>query len=656
MKSINTNWIDAIAKRAGTDAPRVQATLARHRITAAPVLPSPRRLTLLRISFAGVKDSVDHEGPFQFDWSDLQHGIWAVLSDQNLRGKSTVLEVVHWLLRGRPTGNLQEDIRRWIHSASLRFALDDVEHEIRVDSRDEVRGTLTCFDRKGKRSSQLASFESGEEFEAAMSDFFMRAFSMDTITSWQSASPKDKDEEAGKAVSHGWAAFSGAMFIGTNYETLLGDLPVTTGINARLITMYLGVPWVSTLAASQSAQKAVQGAVESATRKSSRDAESKRQRKAELVAELDRKRADLAALPSDEEVRKTLGLLNSDFAATQVQARDLERRLANDSSALEQARALHITDRQEFQTHLESIAAGAIFRQLDPTFCPRCDIAISAEKKKIEQSTHACFVCGEHTESDEDAAAVQQDLEKRVKASKSATDKADKAFATTETSFNNTKALLASLQTQIDGQTARLGSFEQQQALALEIAVLEGRVAEAAYLPPSTDPETGTDDLKTLDATVAETDERVKAVRDGLLTQVSERIVYYAQRFGMHALEGATLRGNAVLSLIKGGTNTSYSKVTEGEKLRLKVAAVLAMLEVGESKGVGRHPGLLMIDSPGAQEVSQEDLEALVSGLQSVSQEIAHCQVFVAARSSSAITQHIPETNRREVRDGGFLW
>jgi DNA-directed RNA polymerase subunit M/transcription elongation factor TFIIS len=371
---------------------------------------------------------------------------------------------------------------------------------------------------------------------------------------------------------------------------------------------------------------------------------------------LDRKRADLAALPSDEDVRKMLGSLNSDFAAIQVQTRDLERRLANESSALEQARALHITDRQELHTHLESIAAGAIFRQLDPTFCPRCDTAISAEKKKLEQSTHACSVCGEHTESDEDAAAVQQDLEKRVKASKSAADKADKAFAATETISSNAKTLLASLQNQIDEQAARLGSFEQQQALALEIAVLGGRVAEAAYVPPSTDRETGSDDLKTLDATIAETNERVKAVRDDLLKQVSERIVYYAQRFGMHALEGATLRGNAILSLIKGGTNTSYSKVTEGEKLRLKVAAVLAMLEVGESRGVGRHPGLLMIDSPGAQEVSQEDLEALVSGLQSVSQKIAHCQVFVAARSSNAITQLIPETNRREARDGGFLW
>jgi hypothetical protein len=57
-----------------------------------------------------------------------------MLSDKNLRGKSSILEVVHWLLRGRPTSNLQDDVRRWIHKASVRFLSEDVEH-VRDDKR-----------------------------------------------------------------------------------------------------------------------------------------------------------------------------------------------------------------------------------------------------------------------------------------------------------------------------------------------------------------------------------------------------------------------------------------------------------------------------------------------------------------------------------------
>ncbi len=647
-----SNWVDDIAKRASVDAKRIQNVLAKHRITAAPVLPSPRRLTLIHISFSGVKDRVERDGPFAFEWSGLGHGLWAMLSDKNLRGKSSILEVVHWLLRGRTTSNLQEDVRRWIHKAELRFLLDGIEHRVSLDARGEVRGTLSRSDRKD--SVSLARFEDDAEFETVMSDFFMRAFSMDAITSW-SAAPK-LDDEAGKAVSHGWAAFSGAMFIGTNYDTLLGDLPVTTGLIGRLIQMYIGAPWVPTFASAQSALKGEQSAAEARVRRSARDVESKQQRRSELVAQLDSKKLELESIPSDAQTRMRIGRLNVDYADATRKERLVEKRLSNEAQALEQARLLHNADRKDLQTHLESMAAGAIFRQLDPTFCPRCDVAISEAKKKLEQKTHACSVCGEQTETDEDASALRDELEGRVSASKKAFEQAEKAITATQKAHAEIRAGSARIQVEIDEETARLGSFDRQQELGREIAVLEGRIAEAGHTVAIGGSEGAPEEIKLLQSIVDATDSRVREVRDDLLKEVSGRIVHYAQLFGMHSLSEATLKANANLALVKGGTPTSYSKVTPGEKLRLKVATVLAMLEVGESRGVGRHPGLLMIDSPGAQEVSQKDLEALVSGLQSISANIPHCQVFVAGRSSDAITQYVPEANRREAHDGGFLW
>ena len=134
--------------------------------------------------------------------------------------------------------------------------------------------------------------------------------------------------------------------------------------------------------------------------------------------------------------------------------------------------------------------------------------------------------------------------------------------------------------------------------------MLEGRLQEAGFEPDQED-EGNEDDLAVLNAIVAETEgtSRLCArTAEGCL-RTSGRV---CPKFGMHNLSQASLKGNANLSLVKGGVATSYSKVTEGEKLRLKVATVLAMIEVAEKKGVGRHPGLLMIDSPAAQEVSAE--------------------------------------------------
>ena len=191
--------------------------------------------------------------------------------------------------------------------------------------------------------------------------------------------------------------------------------------------------------------------------------------------------------------------------------------------------------------------------------------------------------------------------------------------------------------------------------VATAVAVLEGRLEEASTAP-TTQSEDRTGELKILTAVVNETEARVKAMRDGLLTDVSARLVEYAKAFGMENLSEASLKGNAALSLVKGGVPTSYSKVTEGEKLRLKVAAVLAMIEIAEARGIGRHPGLLMIDSPAAQEVSPVDVDHLVAGLQAVSSKLPHFQVFVAGLTSKAITDHIPEAHRREVAGNAFLW
>lgn len=189
------------------------------------------------------------------------------------------------------------------------------------------------------------------------------------------------------------------------------------------------------------------------------------------------------------------------------------------------------------------------------------------------------------------------------------------------------------------------------------MAVLEGRFEEAeASIGPDAQANDRSEELKILSAVVKETESRVKAVQDGLLEDVSGRLVEYANAFGMENLSEASLKGNASLSLIKGGAPTSYSKVTEGEKLRLKVATVLAMIEIAEERGIGRHPGLLMIDSPAAQEVSPVDVDHLVAGLQSVFTKLPHFQVFVAGISSKAITDHIPKAHRREVAGDAFLW
>jgi hypothetical protein len=301
------------------------------------------------------------------------------------------------------------------------------------------------------------------------------------------------------------------------------------------------------------------------------------------------------------------------------------------------------------------MSAAAVFRRLEPQCCPRCDKAISKAKKELEASSHSCSVCGEPIKDSEDGEILKAELQERVNRLKTAVDLATANKSELENELARLRDKVNLLQNRIESASKELVSAVRRQDTAIAAAALEARLEEASRLPISQ-----TDDrsieLKILGAVVKETEDRVKIVQDQLLGDVSARLIEFAKAFGMDNLTEADLKGNANLYLVKGGASTSYSKVTPGEKLRLKVATILAIIDIAEERGVGRHPGLLMIDSPAAQEVSPIDVDSLISGLEKVARTHPHIQVFVASISSEAITVRIKAENRREVAGGGYLW
>jgi hypothetical protein len=338
-----TDWLTAIATQAGVDVRRVEEVLAARRIQPSPVPASPRRLLLKKISFSGEKDGVADPGPFEFLWNDLDCGLWGMVTESNLKGKSSVIEVVRWLLRGRPSSNLQEDVKRWITRASLRFQLDEIVYEIRAETTGGVRGTLVRIEANTDR--KLASFARDSEFEAVMSDFFMREFSLESVTNWRDGSGEDE----GKAVLHGWPALSGVMFIGTDYSSLLGDMPANTGVPIRLMQMYLGLPWISTLTAAQTVQKEVASEQAAKERRRGEALAARRVRVNVINSELEAKRLQQARTPSDAEVRAALAACSQEFSELTNAERALEERLDREDKAIVQAKAAYAEDRRDLK-------------------------------------------------------------------------------------------------------------------------------------------------------------------------------------------------------------------------------------------------------------------------------------------------------------------
>jgi len=148
----------------------------------------------------------------------------------------------------------------------------------------------------------------------------------------------------------------------------------------------------------------------------------------------------------------------------------------------------------------------------------------------------------------------------------------------------------------------------------------------------------------------------MKPDQEAILTRVSDLTADYARRFGIENLERLSIDGGARMKLVKGGQQSYFSAQTAGEKVRLKVAATLAILKIAETEGVGRHPGLLLVDSPGANEMVAPDYEKLIAGLAELAVDLPHLQIFITGIDKPAIRERVPCSNLRYAEGDEYLW
>ncbi len=642
------NWLEAIAERSGYDKVQVENVLAKGRIQASPVAAAPKRLLLRRLCFSGTKIGVADDGPFEFDWDNLTQGLWGIVSDKNLRGKTTVLEVVRWLLKGQPGSSIQDDVKSWIQKAMLCFRIDESDFEVRFEVDDDVlQGQLSRMTAGGDRR-KVAAFTGEEEFASTMSDFFMRQFSIDAIPMFQ------RREDGGTTTLHDWQAVAGVMFIGTKYDTLIGELPFTTGLPPRLLQIFLGLPWTSTHTAINAYLKQCRREIEVEEAFKEKERESKAERVTELKLSLEEKSKELEKLTSSEELSKQLARATGNLSKNRDSEVLLISRISSAKNSVHQCEEAYLEDKRELQAHVDSTAANAVFRALDPTCCPRCDKEISAAKRASEAETNSCSVCGRKVKSDEDAAAIENELRLRLKASSRSRKESKKALQRLEEERQASVTASSAFEKSIRKLSKSIAESGEQVQLEKDIAVLRARLEELEDSKSTTSKQEAT--VEILDAAEKETKARFKDPQAYLLDEVSKRIVEFANRFGMSALTEARLQGNLNLSLTKGGKKTSYSKVTPGEQLRLKVATVLALISVGEENGAGRYPGVLLIDSPANNELVSKDLDKLIAGLEELANEFEHLQVFIASIASRAVLKHIDKQNLKHARKTEPVW
>lgn len=638
-------WLEAIASRTHLSPPEAELRLRRWGI--GPDRPGrPARSLIIRmIAFGGEKRGLI-EGPIDFAWSDLDSGVWAVTSGRNFAGKSTILEIVLWCLRGTPKA-LQDDVQSWLDRVSLDFDVDDQHYRVAFEVANRVpHGTLARLRPDGV-VDVLDRFSSDGGFTAVMSRFMMDTLDLEPLPAMQGA------EGLRRVVEHGWTALSGALYFGGDHKVLLGDVQMS-GLPARMLQMYIGLPWASTLMQATTAKKQVDQEREQAIKAAAQRAAEAKSARERLELDLKSARAALAALPTAVATSTDLAARAADIARLAPQGAELQAKLAAAETEAEQVRRIATEDERSLRDLRENIVAAQFFNGLEPTCCPRCESRVTKARIKHESVAFACSLCSEQIPVGEleRASEALLEAEQRTAASQAALSRSLEQTTILRKQVEANAGALELARASLD-EAAKSTDYQKRRDAELRVARLEGALEERQDATAEAEENPDAALIR-----IAE-DEARKAYESGrsdVLEALNTEILGLGQRMGVKTLESVQLNSNAVMQLTKGGVGTSFSKVTAGERLRLRLATAIALLRVGRDRGLGRHPGLLIIDSPGAEEVSDIDLFALLDELQSIAKETAGLQVIVGSANPASITRVLGVDHCRVALGDDYVW
>ncbi|MBT2427595.1 hypothetical protein J7F02_18465 [Streptomyces sp. ISL-112] len=593
-----------------------------------------------------------------------------VFSVHNRRPRGTV-----WLLApdaALPWGDLRQsshDIVRSAFESSGSATVSTPELTERINSilRPHVQ-------------HELASFSSGGDMERVMDGIMTSRLGFETIPSWAARRDSDRiDESDGALGRQGWATWSGALLISDpSIKVVLGE---ETFAAARLLQVYLGSPWAPVAATAQAYGRHLENRISVLNRQAEQARSAHSGSLESLRQEIEQINADLASLsPVADPVR--LGQLAAELQQASVSYADanalwLERSQAYGSTAklLESAEADHMAITEAAHTR-------RFWHSLKPTCCPRCETDVTPERWADEKAGR-CSLCASDlglptVPEKAPEAPSPEDLHQLVSAGESINlDSLDdltqtrlailqlhEALSRESTALDDAKAqrdqaaaVLASTRSKLDG--IDTSTAERRMALQLRRAEIGGQLSErqgAKIALFTKQVDVLRKRLKIVTAAEKASVERRGADQGDLLAKVNEQLTAIGQHLGVAQLTGAELDGGCRMAVTKGGATVPFSKVNVGQRLRLKIAVVAALLRVGQEAGVTRHPGLLILDSVGREETNPAHVARMLEALLELTREIPGLQVIVTSAHGTYLTEALGPERTYLAEPGSTLW
>lgn len=464
-------------------------------------------------------------------------------------------------------------------------------------------------------------------------------------------------------MPHGWPLISSALFLSssTNAKALFGDVMID-GIPLRLLQLFIGLPWVSTYSAALTAQKEVEASRSARPDRSSLDKELAKRLEA-VEGKLKTAKNSVTKVEDRAGKRNELDELDNrmftlreaaESSRLALEAADLSMKKVSESFDDARRRVKQLEDEQ---------SAGYSFRKLSPSCCPACEASYKEVMAVVEPAVDGstCLLCKNDVPHDtedfeDDRVQFAKDevdaLDTSLKVARAKQKAAEKSHKDAVVELRKAKERLSTLQ---------LDLAEKLPDAELEIVQLEAQAAQLRDLmgdgtqAGSTDGNSD-DAVKILRAATEVTKELMTDKQSEVLKHISQSVMVLAQKFGMPNVTEMQLDNGGRLKVKQGGATEWFSNLTMGERLRIKIAVALAAVEVARERGHGRHPGLMVIDSPASEEVVDKDFEAMLDSVSKAASEMGDVQIIIGTTARPSVEAVVPVDHRLHARGDDYVF
>jgi hypothetical protein len=467
----------------------------------------------------------------------------------------------------------------------------------------------------------------------------MESLGLDYTAVWN---PSGGLDGQGAAQAHGWPAYFGACYLNPGGDKLLlGDVGASASLSARLMELFIGIPYASVLTHLSAVRKRYTKEVNQATQRASQDRAARAAEREQWQRELDQVARRMTAAQQATNPRTEAALAAVDAALADLRTARQAHTVAEDDHRGAETGLL--VAEQRVMDAKETWQARQVLGRLSPTCCPRCEAPIESDRHAGERKDASCAVCTRPMPvvGAELAEAQIEEGEQHLAAQRTAREQ-------TADNLKERATQLHAAQQRYEDAVSRLNevtvapAYQTLRKLEIEAARLEGQLRVTGSADGGDQAPTVQRGERILTAMHTVVEAAVKEGVEHLFPDLNREVVDLARSFGVANLDSVDVKRNGHLNAVKDGERTPFGEFSRGERLRMRIAMVIAMLRVSTQRGAAAHPGLLLIDAVGSEEVNTEPGRILITELHKLASDLPGLQIILTTATPALVEDILP--------------